>query len=101
MMIERKCEVCGAPIILKRKNTPRKYCGECAEKIKIENMKKAQQAEKERARIRRETEKLKERDKLGAFLRELDTYNNERRKRGECPVSYGKYVAIREGLSDV
>lgn len=100
-MKEIKCEVCGAPIILKRKNTPRKYCGECAEKIKIENMKKAQQAEKERARIRRETEKLKERDKLSAFLRELDAYNNERRKRGECPVSYGKYVAMRGGLFDV
>lgn len=31
-------------------------------------------------------------------LRELDTYNNERRKRGECPISYGKYVAIRGGF---
>lgn len=97
-MIEKKCEVCGASILLKRKNTPRKYCKKCAEKIKLENMKKAQLAEKERARIRRETEKLKERDKLGVFLRELDEYNNERRKRGECPISYGKYVAIRGGL---
>lgn len=97
-MKQIKCAVCGAPIILKRKNTPRKYCKKCAEKIKLENMKKAQQAEKERARIRRETGKLKERDKLGAFLREMDTYNNERRKRGECPISHGKYVAMRGGF---
>ena len=52
----------------------------------------------EQLKLKRKAEKIRERDKLGAFLRELDTYNNERRKRGECPISYGKYVAIRGGF---
>ena len=30
MMIERQCEVCGAPMILKRPNSSRKYCDACA-----------------------------------------------------------------------
>lgn len=93
-MIERQCEVCGAPMILKRPNSSRKYCDACAKKVKIENQKIAQ----EQLKLKRKSEKIRERDKLGAFLRELDTYNNERRKRGECPVSYGKYVAMRGGL---
>ena len=63
-------------------------------KVRMENQKIAQ----EQLKLKRKAEKIRERDKLGSFLRELDTYNNERRKRGECPVSYGKYVAIRGGL---
>ena len=94
MMIERQCEVCGAPMILKRPNSSRKYCDTCAKKVKIENQKIAQ----EQLKLKRKAEKIRERDKLGSFLRELDTYNNERRKRGECPISYGKYVSIRGGL---
>ena len=31
-MIERQCEVCGAPMILKRPNSSRKYCDACAKK---------------------------------------------------------------------
>jgi hypothetical protein len=60
----------------------------------MENQKIAQ----EQLKLKRKAEKIRERDKLGSFLRELDTYNNERRKRGECPISYGKYVAMRRGL---
>ena len=93
-MIERQCEVCGAPMILKRPNSSRKYCDVCAKKARMENQKIAQ----EQLKLKRKAEKIRERDALGSFLRELDTYNNERRKRGECPVSYGKYVAIRGGL---
>ena len=93
-MIERQCEVCGVPMILKRTNSSRKYCDACAKKVRMENQKIAQ----EQLKLKRKAEKIRERDKLGLFLRELDEYNNERRKRGECPVSYGKYVAICGGL---
>lgn len=86
--------MCGAPMILKRPNSSRKYCDACAKKVRMENQKIAQ----EQLKLKRKAEKIRERDKLGSFLRELDEYNNERRKRGECPVSYGKYVAIRGGL---
>lgn len=93
-MIEHLCEVCGAPVILKSRSPNRKYCSACAKKIRRENQKIAQ----EQLKLKRKAEKIRERDKLGAFLRELDEYNNERRKRGECPISYGKYVAMRGGL---
>lgn len=83
-MIERQCEVCGAPMILKKPNSSRKYCDSCAKQVRMENQKIAQ----EQLKLKRKAEKI----------RELDTYNNERRKRGECPVSYGKYVAMRGGL---
>ena len=96
-MIERKCEVCGVPMILKRPNSSRKYCVSCAKQVRMENQKIAQ----EQLKLKRKSEKIRERDALGSFLRELDTYNNERRKRGECPISYGKYVAMRGGLFDV
>lgn len=39
MMIERQCEVCGAPMILKRPNSSRKYCDSCAKKVRMENQK--------------------------------------------------------------
>ena len=93
-MIERRCEACGAPMILKKPNSSRKCCDSCAKQVRMENQKIAQ----EQLKLKRKAEKIRERDKLGSFLRELDEYNNERRKRGECPVSYGKYVAIRGGL---
>ena len=94
MMIERQCEVCGVPMILKRPNSSRKYCDACAKKVRMENQKNSTRTTK----IEKKSREIRERDKLGAFLRELDTYNNERRKRGECPISYGKYVAIRGGF---
>lgn len=93
-MIERRCEACGAPMILKKPNSSRKCCDSCAKQVRMENQKIAQ----EQLKLKRKAEKIRERDKLGSFLRELDEYNNERRKRGECLVSYGKYVAIRGGL---
>lgn len=91
-MIERPCEVCGAPMILKRPKSSRKYCDACAKKVRMENQKIA----RAQLKLKRKAEKIRERDKLGSLSRELDTYNNERRKRGECPISYGKYVAIVE-----
>lgn len=39
MMIERQCEVCGVPMILKRPNSSRKYCDACAKKVRMENQK--------------------------------------------------------------
>ena len=38
-MIERQCEVCGVPMILKRPNSSRKYCDSCAKKVRMENQK--------------------------------------------------------------
>ena len=43
MMIERQCEVCGAPMILKRPNSSRKYCDAYAKKVRMENQKIAQE----------------------------------------------------------
>ena len=37
MMIERQCEVCGVPMILKKPNSSRKYCDTCAKKVRMEN----------------------------------------------------------------
>lgn len=52
-------------------------------------------------KIEKKSRKIRERDALGSFLRELDEYNNERRKRGECPISYGNMWRFVEVLSDV
>lgn len=93
-MKEYKCEICGVKIAPKGIHGKPKYCQEHAKIKRREAKQAADLAAKERKKVARETDALNKRDKLSQFLRELDAYNVQRRERGECPISYGKYAAM-------
>lgn len=96
-MIERQCEVCGAPMILKRPNSSRKYCDACAKKVRMENQKIAQ----EQLKLKRKAEKIRERDKLGSFLRELMNITTSAESAENAQSVMENMWRFVEGLSDV
>lgn len=94
MMIERQCEVCGAPMILKRPNSSRKYCDSCAKKVRMENQKIAQ----EQLKLKRKAEKIRE-CALPGFV---DSKNEEKTERnaGYLVVSHSGGGMLRQGTRE-